>query len=357
MAVALLGVGLLGQAIIATWCALSAQNDIMTWSSNPLNNTLALRQLGLPHVPGRCMMEASQIRDPDQAQSPRTSQGNLFSLLRTVRIIIGLIWMFVVLSIGWFIAMIVLTRVNTLGNSQIWTFQAKWSPEFGGDANVNAVELYMAPDGNNMESTISFPLAVQAFFGILFVCAIQGSQTMGLHSVELLVNMARDEDAWRESYTALSPKRKGASWKSNPFFSAAKSWQNVILFLAKAALHWIVGQSISPTFYDYREGAAFRFDMVYMRVLVLAIIAILIAVFATYVARRRPHGCQPAAWGHLQTLANLIDCWNCDGDGKFHWGDKGYAVSGVRHAGTSGSAGDVGMIQMGQLYAGISKCK
>jgi hypothetical protein len=32
-----------------------------------------------------------------------------------------------------------------------------------------------------------------------------------------------------------------------------------------------------------------------------------LACFLTLIALRRPHGAQPAAYGHLQTLANLVD--------------------------------------------------
>jgi hypothetical protein len=41
MAITALGLRLMGQAAIASWCLLSTLREIPTWSSNPLNNTLA----------------------------------------------------------------------------------------------------------------------------------------------------------------------------------------------------------------------------------------------------------------------------------------------------------------------------
>jgi hypothetical protein len=42
----------------------------------------------------------------------------------------------------------------------------------------------------------------------------------------------------------------------------------------------------------------------------LYIALFIFACFFTFVALRRPRGPQPAAYGHLQTLANLVDEWS-----------------------------------------------
>jgi hypothetical protein len=54
------------------------------------------------------------------------------------------------------------------------------------------------------------------------------------------------------------------------------------------------------------------------------------ALVCTFIARRRPRGPQPAAYGHLQTLANLVDNWSP----TMWWGHK---VDGavIYHAGES----------------------
>ena len=52
-------------------------------------------------------------------------------------------------------------------------------------------------------------------------------------------------------------------------------------------------------------------------------------MFATYVSARRPIGALPATFGHLQTLADLIDEW----DNRMFWGHK--ADGNPNYAGTS----------------------
>jgi hypothetical protein len=48
---------------------------------------------------------------------------------------------------------------------------------------------------------------------------------------------------------------------------------------------------------------------------------VILASFTTICALRRPRGYQPAAYGHLQTLASLIDQWPGKGE-KMFWGRK-----------------------------------
>jgi hypothetical protein len=55
---------------------------------------------------------------------------------------------------------------------------------------------------------------------------------------------------------------------------------------------------------------------------------LLLAAGNTYIATRQPRGCQPAAYGHLQTLADLIDDWSP----VMWWGHKGDGIP-ICHAG------------------------
>jgi len=89
-----------------------------------------------------------------------------------------------------------------------------------------------------------------------------------------------------------------------------------------------------------------------MRVFIYGCAVTALAIFATYLVVRRPGGPQPAAWGHFQTLADLIDDWSLDAQGRFWWGDKGVGVDGVRHAGTSMRKDELGDIMMDAIYAG-----
>jgi hypothetical protein len=216
-------------------------------------------------------------------------------------------------------------------------------------AYMNDVTLYMSPHGNNYLIGINFPLGVQVVLGILSTCAIQGAQTIGLHCVELIVNMSRDEDAWRRARVNMkhSCLNKGTRLNPNAFESALASWQYIVLFISKAILHWLLGQSLQSS---SDAVTMYLFDMIYMRIFVYSILATVLATFTIYLALRRPKGSQSAAWGHFQTLADLIDDWNSSPEGYLWWGDKGVNVDGVRHAGTSRYAKNIGEIHMDSSY-------
>jgi hypothetical protein len=208
----------------------------------------------------------------------------------------------------------------------------------------------MIPTVSN-SATPSFDSVVsQTFLAILVVCAIQGPITLLLHCIELPVNLSRDEATWRAAGTGTGwlQHGPGARITSNSFVAAALSWQNVVLFVLKALLHWLLGQSVMPSLSWYptiingifinrtADGyPRFLLHMMYSRLLACTIVAIFLAIFATFLAFRRPKGPQPAAWGHSQTLAELIDVWQTGKDGRLWWGDKGVSVDGIRHAGTS----------------------
>jgi hypothetical protein len=48
----------------------------------------------------------------------------------------------------------------------------------------------------------------------------------------------------------------------------------------------------------------------FLQIIYLTIALFAFATVSTFVARRHPQGPQPAAYGHLQTLANLVDEWS-----------------------------------------------
>ncbi|KAJ5232558.1 hypothetical protein N7468_005514 [Penicillium chermesinum] len=82
--------------------------------------------------------------------------------------------------------------------------------------------------------------------------------------------------------------------------------------------------------------------------------AIVVASLGTYLALKRPRGCQPATLGHLQTIVDLIDDWATDQSGRMWWGDKPVAQledNQARHAGTCWDKAVLGPIQ-NTKYAG-----
>jgi hypothetical protein len=74
-----IGIGLFGQALLSTWCR------IITWSSNPLNTTLALVHSGPIHRSGRCMTSALDPEIQDAAVVPSRRQSILQAVNSSIK--------------------------------------------------------------------------------------------------------------------------------------------------------------------------------------------------------------------------------------------------------------------------------
>jgi hypothetical protein len=350
MAIAALGFGLMGQAAVASWCLFSTLKETPTWSSNPLNNTLAwLSVANSGYVQGRCMMSVHQQTLPIQQSRPQKKQRSPFGIRHALKYVLIFVWSLAILALLWAVAILLVSRHS--GRFNHWYVTSFWYVSLR-ENGANDVSLFMNPPGNSYPKEIGS--TVQIFCAILFTCAIQGAQTMGLHCVELLVNITRDEKAWRAATLPRDvpkggSKAKGAQLETLALKSAASSWENALLFSLKALLHWLLGQSLQPSF----QILGFQFDMLYMRLFVFGIAAIILALFATYLALQTARGPQPATYGHLQTLANLVDDWRTGTEGCLWWGDKGLNTDGTRHAGTSADLNSLGKIQMDAEYEGM----
>ncbi len=170
----------------------------------------------------------------------------------------------------------------------------------------------------------------------------QSFVALALHCAELITTLSRDEETWRKTCTT---SRRHYS-HPNALFRAALSWEAVVLFVLKIVLHWLISTGFK---YQYDWG-------IFMQppaLLYLSIGATVLAVFATYISFRRRKGEQPVAFGHLQTLVDLVDEWHS----TMYWGDKGPnrlhergLHEEVRHAGTSSEP--LGGIRKDSLYCG-----
>lgn len=90
-------------------------------------------------------------------------------------------------------------------------FEVVWGADDLGE-NVYVDVLDFSPyDNSTWHKTGAFyGIAVQGLFFILFLCAVQGSQALALHGVELVVNLGRDESTWRMAYAPGRGEAKGA---------------------------------------------------------------------------------------------------------------------------------------------------
>ena len=352
-----LGLGLLGQAVVCILCLRHCDKEIPSWSPNPLQTTrVCVEDTGtIVTRPGRCMQSVCQTSEPAQPTEPALRHPRLWRM-RCTRWIVVLLWILCAVSFGW--AGIIIYLIETVPAEGSYHFKFDWNIN-GFDSVLSTVEFSMNQVYNNgAREGVNIPMGVQFFFAILFLCLIQGLQFLALHCIEFLVNLMRDEQIWRK---AGSSAGSSLCW-NNPLFAALSSWQAVILVVLKTALHWLLGQSLIASYFiadlidgdtytaEYPKFGRFIFNMSASRLLVYATGAALTAGFTTLLAFWPLRGSQPVTWGHLQTLADLIDDWDAP-EGKLWWGDKG-GKDDVRHAGTAGRRDIVGPIHMHQLYAG-----
>lgn len=83
------------------------------------------------------------------------------------------------------------------------------------------------------------------------------------------------------------------------------------------------------------------------QLLYLSLTTIALAKLGTSVCFIRPKGPQPATFGDVQTLTNLIDLWS----EHMFWGHKGRGADGICHAGTADVKPE--QIIMAEEYAGM----
>lgn len=77
----------------------------------------------------------------------------------------------------------------------------------------------------SIPSIISFPDPIDPV-GLVMIFVFQALLTIGLHCVELLANVSRDEDVWRTTSTDA-----GYNKNYNTLVAAAKSWKTVVLLI------------------------------------------------------------------------------------------------------------------------------
>ena len=133
--------------------------------------------------------------------------------------------------------------------------------------------------------------------GLALLCALQALITIDLYCVELLVDCSRDKSIWR-----AAGKPSGLKRDSNTLMQTLSSWQTLLILVYKPIMHWIYGLCVSAWFYSgiHIEPA----QIFYMTVL-----AVILTILTTRIANYKPHGPQPAMYGHLQTIVNLVGRW------------------------------------------------
>ena len=360
-ALALMVFGLFSQTIIATWSFFSIRHHVLTWSNNPLNNALTCAHQGLEHHLDRSLLSYHKYCDTLdarlQGREPQLRQSSMAESRQSAIIVVILLWAIVISTLilasctyGLGKPSQSLGAGGLLQQGKAITFPQSWSSS----ANTR---------WTGGMKTLAFRLATQLLF------------TLSLHSTELLVNATRDERAWRKatrwSATDLHPAEptverriarlirmkgkwltsaKGAQVNSNAVKDACSSWETIVLFISKFTVHWSFNESLQINFNN--DGSASVMMWANALLLVVALI-FSVAVLATFLCFRRFRGPQPVAYGHLQTLVDLVDDWGIERE-SLYWGDKGHLTEfdgkEIRRAGTAGKAERVSLIRMDARY-------
>ncbi|KAG1753183.1 hypothetical protein EDB19DRAFT_1978509 [Suillus lakei] len=313
--VLLLGIALLLQVVIA----LSAMRavKILTWSSSPFDLTAALvHHTQLTPVTFQCMRCVSDL-DTDE-------------------VVISL-WGIVVACAGW--AALVM---------YIWHKYFNWTGSVSPSALTIQTWSFLPPSLNGLQPNViqyAIPSVGIEWWILILVnmAVVQGPLTLGLHCSELIANVIRDERQWR-----CATGRKGLRTATNPLIPIFTHPICLVLFVAKPFLHWMFGLSFTAVAFAFDGQLGALFIVMYTaQIWNLCIALFIFACFFTFVALRRPRGPQPAAYGHVQTLANLMDEWSP----VMWWGHKEDQIP-YCHAGTSDHL--LLDVKMDYVYAGSS---
>ncbi|RTE81035.1 hypothetical protein BHE90_004491 [Fusarium euwallaceae] len=337
IALLMLGIGLLSLSIVSTMCLRDTTNTIIAWSPSPLNTTLAcLNHDIIVHHRGRGMLAVDARYLLAQSSKPRRRQCAMNTVYPATRYIIY--FQYGVVALCAVLAIIILVLIRILNTNGVPTYA------FFADDN-GTTQLYL--DSGNSDPSL-YPLWL--FCTFLFAVVPQAFFVMALHGAELLVTVARDEATWREAAGRHGPGR-GAMVADGALKSAAKSWLWLALLLYKPVSSWLLtSQGIKFEIQQSTSSVVFN----PIPLFALTGLLILLVAFEEWLVRRRIGGPQPATYGHLQTLADLVDDWGPSNIGvderKLWWGSKGFDQMGDALVGTSVKKEDVGEIDFNWRY-------
>ncbi|KAG1739831.1 uncharacterized protein EDB91DRAFT_369145 [Suillus paluster] len=283
----LLGVALFLQVVIALSGVRAVK--ILTWSSSPFDLTPALiHHTQLTPVSFRCMRGVSDVYGGPA--KPSESQLSAWLAHPSIRKVVISLWGLVVACALW--AALITCRPIIIDPPvpMQWTF---------------------LPDGNYTVVYMSERIGFQwGLWSLINIAVIQGPLTLGLHCSELIANVIQNERQWRRATS-----RKGLQAATSPLKLAFANPLGLVIFAVKPILHWMFGLALGfdgwTTNASYGSTVVeFGISMYSTQIWNLCIALFIFAIFFTLVALRRPRGPQPATYGHLQTLANLVDEWS-----------------------------------------------
>ncbi|EJD06636.1 uncharacterized protein FOMMEDRAFT_144598 [Fomitiporia mediterranea MF3/22] len=296
VALYVLGFAILVQSAIA-FCAMRT-TEIPTWSQSPFDVAAALIEKGeLTRRPGRCMHGLADIhyegpKHPEKLQEavwvshPQFRQFTMYT------------WILVAALYYWTFIMWGMMDSGTNGAHQ----GSSW-------------DLIPLSPSNNSDPKGEAP-TIGMLWGLGILVGFQGGLiTTMLQCSESIAAAVSDEHLWREAGT-----EHGTDPSPGPFKRMFISGHTTAIHISDPVLHWLFGLAVGVN-----ADAGFQIRPV--QLLYVALVATAGTVSLTLAGKSRPRTMQPSAYGHLQTMVDLIDEWYPK---RMYWGHKHDG-----HAGTS----------------------
>lgn len=326
-----LAIGILGQCVIAT-VALRSSVSCPTWSCNPIDTAAACVDAGaISVVPGRCLRSVHDGVDGASPVAPRSRQRTAYRAHKEVRAVFFSLWGTVVLFLLWALVLIAVIRrfkyADGMYDGHSWAFfpvipksiddgqGAQWDGNLNTSGTMTLTIPWLLDE---VRVTAYRSVKLSSFcWAYALICLLQAVITLSLHCAELLVNVIRDEKMWRRAgsrFRGLNSEPGLSRTPTNALHALLVSGPAMTLLLFKPILHWIYSLAVTTYF-------ALGPVMHPPQIIYLTVGAALLAFFVSACAFWQPKGPQPATFGHLQTLVDLIDEWPEVGETMF-WGRK-----------------------------------
>ncbi|KAF7986255.1 hypothetical protein HWV62_35160 [Athelia sp. TMB] len=354
-----LGISFILQGAIAFWGAHSCRG-LMDCSSALVTAKHQVDSGVIDRVPGRCMVNISESEvDPlnPLPRQPLARQPSAWSSHPMVKRAAVVTWSLVPIYVIWGGIVYALavnvgdwkssSNFETTGTA-LTAADSSWA--FSPNDDTQAFSMEFWGETFNTDQMTDLPLSAWPVI-LIVLMLVQSGLTLALHSCEAIINTTRDEHNWRTATRGAAVEDPGL------IAGAIGSWRSLLLFGAKPFLHWMFGLSFSVVgiFSTDKEAILDNGTLLQLTVTAncpqtwyLSIALVVLGTITTIIATYNPRGPQPAAYGHFQTLANLIDDWE---PSVIYWGQKADDKS-LCHAGTSGQALPQPSVQEARYFAG-----
>ncbi|KAG1832319.1 hypothetical protein DFJ58DRAFT_823189 [Suillus subalutaceus] len=288
----------LGMSIFLQTCiSLSALRniEIPTWSTSPFDTIPALRLIHRPQCLKKHYLFADTctcVGTPPDTTKPKHPQPSAWNTRKGVRRAIYFLWGLAIICMFWGLWVYLILPD---GPSRSWAF-------FPGPDNYG--EDAIPGDYWWTQQGISFATWLSLY---ALMVITQGSLTLGLHCVELVAGVVRDETIWRGG------KDGSNSGINSSWFRAfmLRNWLHIVLFCTKPVLHWLFGLAVEIYIYEavtttnVLDGYTAGIDFYSAQIFYLGFCLFIVAITFTLAACHHPKGAQLATYGHIKTLLDL----------------------------------------------------